>query len=181
MRRTASVLGLVFAVACGGTGSPSDTAPSPTTEHSASPSGSVAPLVGEWRRVITCQEFVEALQDAGFADVVPQMLAGNGLVPGTPAQLEKKDDICKGAVPREHTHYFTESGTFGSLNHRGKDVGHTTYEIVDDGTFTIGRATFHYEIDGDTITFDVVLEGCGSDCARAVTVALPGKAWERVT
>jgi hypothetical protein len=109
------------------------------------------------------------------------MLAGNGYVRGTPEQLAKKDDICEGAVPREHTHYFTESGVFGSLNHRGKDVGHTSYEIVDDRTFTIGQATFHYEIDGQTITFEVVLAGCGSDCARAVTVVLPGTTWERVT
>jgi hypothetical protein len=112
--------------------------------------------------------------------MVPGFLAENGYVRGTPAQLARKDDICEGAVPREHTHYFTESGVFGSLNHNGKDVGHTSYEIVDDRTFTIGQATFHYEIDGDAITFDVVLKECGSDCPQALSVALPGTTWERV-
>jgi hypothetical protein len=47
-------------------------------------------------------------------------------VGGTLEQLEKKDDPCEGAVPREHSHFFTGFGTFGSLDWRGEQVDDAT-------------------------------------------------------
>ena len=113
----------------------------------------------------------------------PQAIEGNGWVDGTLEQLARKDDPCEGAVPREHSHFFTEFGTFGSLDWRGEQVDEGTYEIVDDRTFTIGDATFHFDIQGDTIRFEPVLpDTCtGFDCVWMLAVASPGYDWERVS
>jgi hypothetical protein len=180
--RRIGILLLLVMVGCGGSTSPNETAQEPNEEPSPSESAEVSPLVGEWRRVTTCQELVQALRDAGLGDIAPEMVAGNGLVRGTPERLAKKADICEGAVPREHSHFFTDFGTFGSLNWRGEQVDDGTYEIVDDRTFRIGSSTFHFEVQGDTIMFEPVLAGCeGFDCGWMVSVAFPGKTWERVT
>ena len=108
----------------------------------------MSPLVGEWKRVTKCQELVRLLEANGLGERAPQAIEGNGWVDGTLEQLAKKDDPCEGAVPREHSHFFTEFGAFGSLDWRGEQVDEGTYEIVDDRTFTIGDATFHFEIRG---------------------------------
>ena len=170
---------LVLGVACDG-GPTASEEPEPSNQPSPSPSPEVSPLVGEWMRVTTCQEMVAALEDAGLGEQAPQTVAGNGLVPGTPEQLAKKADICEGSTPREHSHFFTEWGTFGSLDWKGQQVDDGTYEMVDDQTFTIGDATFHFEVVGDTITFDPVLEECTHDCNWMVAVAFPGHTWQRV-
>lgn len=157
------------------TGSPRAPEPSQSPEE-------ISPLVGDWRRVTTCQELVGALEEAGLGKSAPQTVAGNGFVPGTPEQLAEKDNICQGAVPREHSHFFTEWGTFGSLDWNGDQVDDGVYEIVDEETFTIGDATFRFAVEGDTIRFEPLLP---DDCAEVdycewmVAVAYPGHAWER--
>jgi hypothetical protein len=182
LKRSAFVLLIAVATACGGSSAGDESAPS--GEPAASPSAEeISPLVGEWRRVTTCQELVGALEQAGLGDVAPQAVAGNGFVRGTPEQLGKKDNICEGAVPREHSHFFTEWGTFGSLDWNGEQVDDGVYEIVDEGTFTIGDATFRFEIEDDTIQFEPVLpDDCSDsfDCAWMVSVAYAGHSWERV-
>jgi hypothetical protein len=74
------------------------------------------PVVGRWQKVTTCQQFVQSLRQVGLEKLAPAMIAGNGLVPGTPAQLAAKTNICEGAVSRVHSHSFTRSGEFGSLD-----------------------------------------------------------------
>jgi hypothetical protein len=62
-----------------------------------------------------------------------------------------------------------------------------TYEVVDDGTFVVSKefpdVTFHYRIDGDTITFEPEIpDGCSTfRCLWSVAVASPGKTWRRVS
>jgi hypothetical protein len=78
---------------------------------------------------------------------------------------------------------FTEFGSFGSLDWRGEQVDEGTYQIVDDRSFTIGDATFHFTIEGDAIRFEPVLpDRCaGFDCVWMLAVASPGYTWERVS
>ena len=175
----------MFGLSCSGGGSAPDVSAEPTGQPSSSPSEEVSPLVGEWKRVTRCQELVRLLEANGIGSMAPQAIQGNGWVGGTLEQLEKKDDPCEGAVPREHSHFFTEYGAFGSLDWRGEQVDEGTYEIVDDRTVTIGAgdATFHFEIRGDTISFEPVLpEVCGGfDCVWMLAVASPGHTWERVS
>jgi hypothetical protein len=59
---------------------------------------------------------------------------------------------------------------------------------VDEGTFVVSKefpdVTFHYAIDGDSITFEPVMPECSPECFEAawsVSVAFPGHAWRRVT
>jgi hypothetical protein len=101
---------------CGSSGEPATTpqtaGPSMTPTRSRS-------LVGEWQRVNKCEELVRALNQAGLKKAIPEMVAGSELVPGVvndPDQLADKSHPCKGAVPRIHSHFFTESGQFGSRN-----------------------------------------------------------------
>jgi hypothetical protein len=181
VRRFVLIAAVIALSGCGR--SPGEGADATRETTTLSPSAEpVLPLVGTWTRVTTCQELVTALEDAGLGRRAPKMVAGNGLVRGSAEQLAKKENICSGSVPREHSHYFTESGTFGSLNWNGKDVGHTTYELVDERTFTLdGVVHIHFEIEGDTLRLEPELPvGCkSSQCARAIAVAYPGYRWER--
>jgi hypothetical protein len=166
--------------------------PPPNLDMPASPTRAetdTPAIVGTWEREVTCQEVVSALRDAGLQDWVLEAIAGNGLVPGLtdPAQLADPEDPCAGAVPRTHSHFFTEDGRFGSLDWNGESVDDGTYEVPEDGTLVVSKefpdVTFHYAIDGDTIMFEPEIPACSPDCFEAawsVMVALPGETWQRV-
>ena len=153
----------------------------------------VHPLVGRWEKVTTCQQIVDSLRRFGLEAVAPAMLAGNGLVPGTPAELAAKDNICSGAVPRVHSHFFTRSGQFGSLDWNRRRVDEGAYRIVDSRTLRIGKATFRYRISiGKRLALTPVISASAKRQALAnplrfsqagwmVAVALPaGGPWKRV-
>jgi hypothetical protein len=175
------VLGGVFAVllvGCGG-GKGGESAPPARAEL----------LVGEWQRTTTCDELVRALERAGLEKLALQAVAGNGFVPGvtTPEQLANPARPCDGAVPRRHSHFFTQDGQFGSRDWNGEQVDDGAYEVIDDRTFVISKefpdVTFHYRIRGDSIMFDPVIpDGCATfRCLWSVAVAYPGKTWKRVS
>jgi hypothetical protein len=181
---------------CGGGASTEDSKPEAQTA-TASPSAVASPspaapelLVGTWQRVTECAELVQAFKQAGLGKVAPDAVAGNGFVPGVASadQLANPSNPCEGSVPREHSHFFTEDGLFGSLDWNGEQVDDGTYEIIDDNTFVISKefpdVTFNYRIQGDTIMFDPVIPDCSPGCFEAqwsVSVAYPGKTWERVS
>ena len=108
-------------------------------------------LVGRWRQVHKCQDLVAALKKAGLEAVAPAV-AGDYFPDSTPKQLAQKGDLCKGARPQVHWHFFTKYGQFGSLNQHGEQVDDGPYEIVNDHIFRIGDAEFRYRIlDGNTL------------------------------
>jgi hypothetical protein len=189
-RRASIVLAVAAAVtACGSEATPpappsNDMPASPTP---ASPAETVG-LVGTWRRENTCQELVSALRDAVLDRWVLEFVAGNGFIPGVEAadQIADPKDPCAGAVPREHSHFFTEDGAFGSLDWNGDPVDDGRYEVPEDGTLVISKefpdVTFHYAINGDTIMFEPEIPSCSPDCFEAawsVSVAMPGETWQR--
>src|SRR5262245_61076867 len=145
-------------------------------------------IVGTWEREIRCEELVTVLTDAGLEQWVLDLVAGNGFVPGvtTPDEIANPAEPCDGAVPRTHSHVFTEDGLFGSLDWNGEQVDDGTYEVVGDDTLVVSKefpdVTFHFAIDGDTITFDPVIPECAPECFEAawsVSVAYPGAVWHR--
>ena len=145
-------------------------------------------LVGTWERETRCEELVSVLTEAGLEQWVVESVAGNGFVPGvrSPDQIADRTNPCEGAVPREHSHFFTDDGQFGSLDWNGDAVDDGTYEVVDENTFVISKefpdVTFDYAIDDDTITFEPEIPGCSPDCFEAawsVSVAYPGEEWHR--
>jgi len=148
-------------------------------------------LVGRWERVTTCQELVNALTKAGLRKTAPAILAGNGFVPGTPKQLAAKAAICKGAVPRRHSHFFTAAGQFGSVDYNGQQVDDGSYRILDARTVRINEGKFHFRITGRELRLEPVISAAARRKALAqplqfstagwqVAVAFPGHAWKRV-
>jgi len=147
--------------------------------------------VGRWERVTTCQDLVSALRKAGLGPTAPAMLAGNGLVPGTPQQLAKRANICKGAVPRRHSHFFTASSQFGSLDWKLMQVDDGPYRLNGPSKVRIGGGTFRYRIDSTTLTLTPLITAAAKRQALAhplrfslagwmVAVAFPGHTWRRV-
>jgi len=118
---------------------------------------------------------------AGLAESHLGWLQGN-FFGGEPGPTE--DDVCEGAQgPLEHSHFFTDDGTFGSHDEHGEEVDHGDYVVVDEDTLAFpshasefgydGDLIVDYQIDGDIVTFDVALP---ESCADAVNgqVAVPG-------
>ena len=129
----------------------------PTTTPTAAPA---SPLEGIWAtRATTCAEQNAAVQAAGFtAEEVA--LAGWG--PG-----------CSG-FGSEFTLIF-EAGNLlefsdGEIGWGGRYriVDEDTFEAGDDGTYYI---TYHYSIDGDQLTIDMIQDGCPPCEARAADLA----------
>jgi hypothetical protein len=155
-------------------------------------SGASGPaLVGRWSRVTTCQDLVAALRKAGLGATAPAMIAGNGLVPGTPQELAQKADICSGARPRAHSHFFTAAGAFGSLDWKGQQVDDGPYRLIDSRTIRIGGAAFRYRITGKQLVLTPVITAAAKRKALAhplefstagwqVAVSFPGHSWKRV-
>jgi len=185
------VLSLAFVMvvaACGSKGS--DGQPSTASTSNAKETSSPTPqLVGTWERRTRCEEIVKAFEQAGLDKWIPEFVAGNNFVPGVTDVSELKDpsDPCQGSVPRMHSHFFTDDGSFGSLDFDGEQVDDGVYEVTGPDTFAVSKelpepVTFHYEIVGDGITFDPVVPDCTPKCFEAawsVSVANPGKKWHR--
>jgi hypothetical protein len=198
MRANVVLVGVVAAacVSCSSGQSPAsqmnEPSVAPAEPTSASPSPTPA-IVGRWERVTTCEDMVQALEGEGLGVLAPAMLAGNGLVSGSPKQLAQREDICQGAVPREHSHFFTASGQFGSVDYNNQQVDDGPHEIVDGSIVRIAETSFRYRImdGGQTLALEPVIAQSDkhealqqplefSDAGWSVAVAFPGYTWERV-
>jgi hypothetical protein len=182
-----------FAVGCGSDGDSDEGAPtvpstSPTTTGDTT--AEAPTLVGRWERVNECTQLVEAVEQAGLAEIAPAV-ASEYFPDATPKELAQKDDLCKGAEPFVHSHFFNENSGFGSLTEDLEPVDDGIYEITDDGTFVIGDVTFHYEIEGDSLMLTPVLTNKMkaearahplefTDAGWALAVSYPGQVWTRV-
>jgi hypothetical protein len=186
---TALVVFALVVASCGSDPIPSGTEltieSDPASDDVATPA-----IVGTWGRDTTCEELVSALERAGLERWVVEFVAGNAFIPGVTSgdQIADPARPCDGAVPREHSHFFTEDGLFGSLDWNGEQVDDGTYEVIDDRTFVVSKefpdVTFHYRVNGDAITFEPVIPDCAPKCFEAawsVAVAYPGEEWHVVS
>jgi hypothetical protein len=183
----------VLVVGCGSDGEPDEAAPTVPSTNSgttAATTEEVPALVGRWERVNECPQRVEAIEQAGLPEIAPGVV-GDYFPDSTPKELAKKDDVCKGAEPFVHSHFFTERREFGSLTEDLERVDDGVYEITEDGTFVIGDVTFHYVIEGDSLKLTPVLtkemkakaraHPLGfTDAGWALAVSYPGQVWNRV-
>jgi hypothetical protein len=202
---TRAALALFAAVSVtAGCNSNSATPPASGTSHSpvSSPTGTaVAGLVGRWERVVTCQELVSELDKAGLGPLTPDAWLGQtsstglkSFASGSPKPTRAHP--CTGALKREHSHFFSQSGQFGSLDWLDGQVDNGPYRIVNNNTVYIGNpptgAAFHYRIlPGDTLMLSPVLTKAMlrqalahphkfSAAFWATSVAYAGYAWKRV-
>lgn len=144
------------------------------------------PVLGTWTAVTTCSAQYDALMKfPGLRKYASEMVVGNGFIPGVRQVGQLKDPArpCLGAVPRKHSHFFTKTGRFGSLDWRG--------EQVDDGSYTTDGAnrivirkefpsvTFMYTVRARTITFTpLIAKSCSTfRCAWSLSMAIPGTRW----
>ena len=177
-----SVLLVVAVAGCGNDAS--DPAAAPDTSAGTSET-TVPSIVGEWERIQTCEELVGLLRKAGMAEAVPEMIAGDGFIPGVddPSQIEDPSRPCQYAVARKHSHFFTADGQFGSRDAAGEQVDDGAYELEGADHVVIGGVTFEYRITDDTIMFAPMVPACAPDCFDAqwsVAVAYEGYPWRRV-
>jgi hypothetical protein len=153
-------------------------------------------LVGRWERVNTCRELVRALDRYGLRATAPAMIAGNGYVPGTPRQIARRSDPCKGAVARRHSHFFRDSGQFGSVDYRDEQVDEGPWAVVGTRRLKIGSpplagGRFRVRIRDGRLHLRPLITAAQRRKALAhplqfssagwmVSVAFPGHAWTRV-
>jgi hypothetical protein len=124
----AAVVGIAFLAfltsACGSEESqPADPAASvaSTSSTASTTTAATEELVGRWEHMNECPQLTKALADEGLETIAPSV-AGDYFPNSTPKQLAKKDDVCDGAEGFVHSHFFTDSGTFGSLTEHLEQV-----------------------------------------------------------
>lgn len=152
-----------------------------------------SPIVGRWQTVRTCQGLVTALQAAGLRPLAPGVV-GDYFPNQTPQQLAKKKNVCQGAKPQLHAHFFTTDGKFGSLDQNGHQVDDGRYQITG-STLKIGNSdvsgSFRFRIQGKTLMLKPILTPALKQEALAdplnfhpagwmIAVAINGQPWNRV-
>jgi hypothetical protein len=150
----------------------------------------VAPIVGRWQQVHTCQQLVDALNAEGLGAVAPAMV-GDFFPNQSYNELAAKDDVCSGATPQQHSHFFTADSAFGSVDQHGNQVDDGPYAIVDSNTIQIGDGTFDYRIESGTLQLTPVMTDKQrrealrhperfSTAGWMVAVSYPGSKWKKV-
>ena len=193
-RRSMMAAVLLSAVtACGGA-TPSASTPPSSVLSSESPaavaSSAADPIVGEWMALHDCDTIYALLTDAGLDEFVAEQIYGNELVPGVPpdtSELQDPGQPCAGAVDREHSHFFTADGAFGSRDFNGDQVDDGEYSLVDADTIVINGQEFQYRVDGDQLELTpepVDISTCETkECrfmaAWVLLVGMPGTPWTR--
>jgi hypothetical protein len=184
-----ALLATSLAVAACATGATPPTASAPTSPPSASASTAVqGAIVGEWVGFHECERIVPILRGAGLDEFLADAVVGNGLIPGATSEAAfDPEQPCAGAVRREHSHFFTADGKFGSKDFNGQQVDDGHYEIQGEDTIVINDLPFRFHIDGDQLTLEPELvdisscttKECRFGAAWVLMVALPGTTWTR--
>jgi hypothetical protein len=158
-------LAAAILVLLAGCGSDDDEGTASTTSAPTSTTAEAAPaIVGTWQRVNSCEAMVKAFDDAGLDDLTAEWIVGAEFWPST--EDIPSPDPCEGAREVEHSHFFEENGSWGSLDENGKQVDDGIYQLTDDDTLAFGDFTVGYHIADDTLTFDAVVapNPCTDDC-----------------
>ena len=148
-------------------------------------------ILGSWQSDYVCQDLVQAYDRAAVGAFAPRALVTLHMVKGPPDRLAGDPHLCDGAVKIQRTHVFEPNGHV--LNYQGSAVvdecgcyvlvgDHTLVNLADPGYPDI---SLHYTIDGDTLTFDVLVpQPCPTRCKDQVQTMVGQYAlgpWHRVT
>ena len=195
---TALVVAIGVLAACGGSSAaPSpkeeDAGTSPALETEETTTAVESPLVGLWMQVHRCEQLVTGLEEAGLGEIAPAVV-GDFFPDQTPDELAAKEELCSGARPQRHFHFFDGSGAFGSLDQHRQQVDDGPYTVEDD-TLHIGveswGGTWTFAISGNQLSLTPVITEEQVEEALAdpfgfspsgwmVAVAYPGTTWKQV-
>jgi hypothetical protein len=141
--------------------------PAPSTAAASVSSASL--VVGRWQQRHSCDQLVKALKANGLEKVAPAVV-GDYFPNNSSQQLAKRGShICDGAVPQVHAHFFTSTGSFGSLDQNGQQVDDGHYEIVNNHVMQVGDGRFEYRVANHAL----VLKPLISDKDRKAALAAP--------
>jgi hypothetical protein len=163
-----------------------------TAAHAAV-AGSSSSIVGRWQTVRACQGLVVDLQKVGLRAVAP-VIVGDYFPNQSPQDLAQKKNLCQGAKPQIHAHFFTSDGMFGSIDQHGKQVDDGSYRVSGSGltiTNSDVSGSFRFRIQGKTLMLTPLLTTALKREALAdplnfhsagwmVAVAYNGHSWKRV-
>jgi hypothetical protein len=148
-------------------------------------------ILGSWQSEYVCQDLVQAYRHAGVGRFAPRVLGELRMLKGTAHRLAGDPNLCNGARRIQRTHVFEPNGNV--LNYQGSTVVDecTCFTLVGDHTL-VNHAdpgypdiSLHYEIVGDTLTFDVLVpDPCSARCKDQVQTMVGQYAlgpWHRVT
>ena len=167
------------------TDDPPTATPSISNAEGGTPSASTSlitsEIIGYWHRAQTCAELYSAFEAAGLAQSHAGWLQGN-FYGG--AEGPTTGDLCAGAAgPLEHSHWFTETGEFGSHDQAGQQVDSGDYILVDPDTVSFpshssefgfgGEILVDFAVNAGITTFQVTIpESCDAACQNAHAWAL---------
>ena len=186
MRRSLALTTLTLLLAaCGGATPTPSTAPVAATPTTAAPTpaptatitqppAADGPIIGTWVRTQSCDEQLAAFEAAGLEDQAGNWIVGNWVGEG---ETRARGEECDGArPPEEHSHFFTETWMFGSLDANGEQVDFGDFGLVDEDTLSFpshsqefgyaGDILVDFAVDGDTATFTVDMPTTCEDACR---------------
>ena len=160
------------------------------TAAQSSTAGKPSSLVGRWQTVRTCQGLVDGLRKTGLEALSPAVV-GDYFPNRTAAELATKKNVCAGAKPQLHSHFFTRDGKFGSLDQHRQQVDDGSYQLLSKNAVKINDGTFRFRIQGKTLMLTPLLTAAEKQAALAkpldfstagwmVAVSYLGHPWRRV-
>lgn len=108
-------------------------------------------------QVHTCAQLVAGLEEAGLGATAPVMVL-DFFPQASVEELAAKDDLCSGARPQRHFHFFDALDSFGSLDQDEQQVDDGTYAI-DGGTLQIGDGAWKFTISNNQLTLEPIRLG----------------------
>jgi len=138
------------------------------------------PLIGSWKRTVSCTAFLSAMRNAGITETVQkEWLANVGAF--DPAQPGDVDTQCKNAPHVKHSHFFTKTGKFGSRDPNGTLADTGDYRVVGPHSLSFPSHArefgypikVRYRISAGKLRFTVLVpRSCSENCQEANAWAL---------
>lgn len=163
----------------------------PPPPDNGSHAGATNTIIGRWEALRKCSDMVRAVDIQGL-DALEPIIVGDYFPNATLEELAAKEDVCAGAKPQLHYHFFTRDGFFGSLDQHENQVDDGTYTVVDSNTIRIGDSELYdFRIQGATLQLTPrITEGQRqfalshptefTQAVHMVAVAVQGINWEHV-
>ena len=140
---------VIVLAACAGSSAASTDVPSRSIATDASDAAvgtsPTSPIVGRWMQVHTCDQLLNGLDEYRLGEAAPAVV-GDYFPDASADELASKEDLCSGAKPQRHFHFFDAAGMFGSLDQHEQQVDDGPSPVdgdllhIGDGTWRVAVA-----------------------------------------